>query len=197
MQTRLFNVFSRPGQKNGIKALPVASNSLKGGCMEKIIQTRKRMIALLLVAVFLFPCSEVLAQPHHASPGRSHNPKDYRWHDGYWWVGDVVAALTAGTIIATLPPRREIVYVEKVPYYYDGAYYYRRCPGGYVIVESPVAFAHPVPAGLNTITINVPNSDGSFTPVMLTRYNNGYLGSQGEYYDGHPTIAQLKALYGR
>jgi hypothetical protein len=155
--------------------------------MEKIIQTRKRMIALLLVAVFLFPCSEVLAQPHHASPGRSHNPKDYRWHDGYWWVGDVVAALTAGTIIATLPPRREIVYVEKVPYYYDGAYYYRRCPGGYVIVESPVAFAHPVPQG-HTINFHVPIVT-AFLRGYVNKINNGYLVAGGVLRRS-PTIAQ-------
>lgn len=165
--------------------------------MGKTIQTHRRIIALLLVAIFLFPCSEVLARPHRSVSDRAHNPKDYHWRDGYWWVGGMVAAFTAGTIIAALPPRREIVYVGKVPYYYDGAYYYRRCPGGYAVVKKPVTFAQPAPVEFNTITINIPNSDSSFTPVMLTRYKNGYLGSQGEYYCGRPTIEQLKALYGK
>jgi hypothetical protein len=48
-----------------------------------------------------------------------------------------------------------------------------------------------------TVTINVPNSDGSFIPITLLKSNNGYTGPQGEYYEGHPTVAQLKALYGK
>ncbi len=48
-----------------------------------------------------------------------------------------------------------------------------------------------------TITINVPNTNGSYTPVTLVRRNNGYIGPQGEYYPGNPTVEQLKLLYGR
>lgn len=45
-------------------------------------------------------------------------------------------------------------------------------------------------------TVNVPNSNGTFTAVKLTKHGKGYLGPQGEFYVGHPTVAQLKALYG-
>lgn len=48
-----------------------------------------------------------------------------------------------------------------------------------------------------TIVINVPNHNGSYTPIALRKSGRGYIGPQGEYYHGNPTVAQLAALYGR
>jgi hypothetical protein len=56
--------------------------------------------------------------------------------------------------------------------------------------------AQPKPESKDTATITIPNSKGGFTPVRLVKHNNGYLGPQGEFYAGHPTVDQLKALYG-
>ena len=56
--------------------------------------------------------------------------------------------------------------------------------------------AQPKSALKDTATINIPNSKGGFTPVRLVKHNNGYIGPQGEFYAGHPTVEQLKALYG-
>jgi hypothetical protein len=50
-------------------------------------------------------------------------------------------------------------------------------------------------SGDSTI-VNIPNSNGKFTPVKLTKYANGFIGPQGEFYPEHPTIAELKVLYG-
>lgn len=47
------------------------------------------------------------------------------------------------------------------------------------------------------VTINIPNSNGGYTAVKLARYKDGYKGPQGEYYPGHPTVDQLRALYGK
>ena len=47
------------------------------------------------------------------------------------------------------------------------------------------------------ITINVPDEKGGFTPVKLIPKDKGYLGPQGEYYPSHPTVAELKVLYGK
>ena len=130
-----------------------------------------------------------------------------------------VAALTIGAIVESLPSERRVVYVERAPYYYYGGYYYRTCPAGYVVVNPPViatpvtpatpVYATPVvpvapvspvvqaqAAGGESIVINVPNRSGSYTPVTLIKYNNGYIGPQGEYYE-NPTVDQLKVLYGK
>ena len=61
--------------------------------------------------------------------------------------------------------------------------------------EQPAA-AQPKSASSDTSTINIPTSKGGFTPVRLVKHKNGYIGPQGEFYSGHPTVAALKALYG-
>jgi hypothetical protein len=68
----------------------------------------------------------------------------------------------------------------------------------YIVVPEP----KPAPlvfhnACAETITIYVPNSNGSYTSVTLAKYNGGYVGPQGEFYPGRPTIEQLRVLYAR
>ena len=48
----------------------------------------------------------------------------------------------------------------------------------------------------NIITVNVTNSNGSFTPVKLTKQGDNYVGPKGEVYDHLPTEAELKPVYG-
>ena len=48
----------------------------------------------------------------------------------------------------------------------------------------------------NTVIINVHNSNGSITPVTLTRQGNIYVGPKGEQYTPLPTEDQLKSIYG-
>ena len=48
----------------------------------------------------------------------------------------------------------------------------------------------------NTVTINIHNTNGSYTPVALRKYANEYVGPRGEYYTTLPTEAQLKSVYG-
>jgi hypothetical protein len=69
---------------------------------------------------------------------------------------------------------------------------------------APVVEAQPAPAFVpsttyagDTVTVNVPNSNGGYTSVILKRSGNGFVGPQGEYYDQVPTTAQLQAMYGR
>ena len=50
---------------------------------------------------------------------------------------------------------------------------------------------------MNTVTVNVTNSNGSITPVTLRKQGVGYLGPKGEYYNSLPTSEQLRqAGYG-
>lgn len=49
----------------------------------------------------------------------------------------------------------------------------------------------------NTVTVWITNSNGSKTPVKLTRTaTGGYVGPRGEMYDSMPTEDQLKKVYG-
>ena len=49
----------------------------------------------------------------------------------------------------------------------------------------------------DTVTVNVPNARGGYTPVKLVKTDKGYTGPKGELYAGHPTVRQLTALYGK
>ncbi len=71
-------------------------------------------------------------------------------------------------------------------------------PGYYssFIVREPVV-VQPQPYYAGSIIINVPNIYGGYTAVRLVKHSYGYLGPQGEYYPGYPTVYQLAALYGR
>jgi hypothetical protein len=75
-------------------------------------------------------------------------------------------------------------------------------PPAQVIVDQPapvvVSQAPPTVAySGDTATVNVFNSNGGYTAVVLKRSGNGYVGPQGEYYDQIPTTAQLQAMYGK
>lgn len=48
----------------------------------------------------------------------------------------------------------------------------------------------------NTTVINIANSNGSTTPVVLHRSGTQWVGPRGEVYNNLPTEAQLKPVYG-
>jgi hypothetical protein len=80
-----------------------------------------------------------------------------------------------------------------------GRYY----PRHYVIVPEEVIEQRPQPAQVqpgsapsDAVIINVPDSKGGYVAVKLVKTKDGYIGPQGEFYPGRPTIDQLKALYG-
>lgn len=49
---------------------------------------------------------------------------------------------------------------------------------------------------MNTVTVNVTNSNGSVIQIKLARQGPGYIGPSGEYYDKLPTEEQLRPVYG-
>jgi len=49
---------------------------------------------------------------------------------------------------------------------------------------------------MNTVTVNVHNSNGSIVAVELQKYGVGFLGPRGEYYGNLPTSEQLWPVYG-
>ena len=47
-----------------------------------------------------------------------------------------------------------------------------------------------------TSYVNLPNPNGSVTPVAIKRQGNVYIGPRGEQYTSYPTVEQLKPIYG-
>src|ERR1039457_6290992 len=75
-------------------------------------------------------------------------------------------------------------------------------PPPQVVVAQPeqVVVQQTVPSTTysgDSVTVNVPNSNGGYTAVVLRRSGNGYVGPQGEYYDQVPSTEQLQAMYGK
>jgi hypothetical protein len=147
--------------------------------------------------------------------GDKHYYRDGKWYRHGWLGFDIaVSALTIGALIDSLPPRHTTIVVAGTPYYYYSNYYYQPYPyGGYVVVPPPmlaqsvtvVPQAAPIAAAImqsqpqvrEASTINIPNTRGGYTAVMLTKAGTGYVGPQGEYYSDNPTVEQLKVLYGK
>ena len=168
------------------------------------------VVVLISALAFALPCSDAFAQ-HHGDRGDDRGRHYYR--DGSWyrhgWLGfDIaVSALAIGALIDSLPPRHTTVVVAGTPYYYYNNYYYQSYPyGGYVVVPPPM-LGQPVavmpqlmpsqPQVQDVSTINIPNTRGGYTAVMLKKAGTGYVGPQGEYYSDNPTVEQLKVLYGK
>jgi len=171
--------------------------------MGEHIRKNKLWIAALLILALSLASSNAFAWDGRGGHGRG-GDRGHGYEGGWFW-GLFATGLVVGAIVATLPPHYDIIYVNGVPYYYYNRVYYRPCPTGYVIVPQPQATAVvPVPAVTQpqaipgeTVVVNIPNVSGGYTPVTLTKYKTGYLGPQGEYYEGHPTVEQLRALYGK
>lgn len=49
---------------------------------------------------------------------------------------------------------------------------------------------------MNTVTVNIKNSNGSISTVKLRKSGVGYVGPRGEYYDHLPTGEELQPIYG-
>jgi hypothetical protein len=48
---------------------------------------------------------------------------------------------------------------------------------------------------MNSLTINVKNSNGSISPVIIRRVGPFFVGPRGEYYSEMPTVPQLEKVY--
>jgi hypothetical protein len=47
-----------------------------------------------------------------------------------------------------------------------------------------------------TSYVNLPNPNGSVTPVRIKRQGNVWIGPKGEQYTSYPTVEQLQPVYG-
>ena len=83
-----------------------------------------------------------------------------------------------------------------INFYYHALRHYNNKVKYVVITPTPVQVV-PVATYDNTFVVNIPNSNGSYTAVILRKSGDGYIGPQGEYYPEHPTVDRLRVLYGR
>lgn len=136
----------------------------------------------------------------------------YHYHSGRFYrkgfFGFELVFPPIGAVITTLPSGFKTVIVGSSRYYYYDDVYYMNCPTGYIVVPDPTVHAAgntavvsasalaADPAVGDSVYVNVPNSNGSYTAVKLTKNSTGYTGPQGEIYPNHPTVSQLKVLYG-
>jgi len=76
--------------------------------------------------------------------------------------------------------------------------------GGYILgneadkkqQQGTITAPAPSQQEMGAVTVNITNSNGSVTPVKLTKSGNNYVGPRGEIYDHLPTEAELKPAYG-
>jgi hypothetical protein len=190
--------------------------------MNKINISKKFWPVLVLSLVIFMQSTNAFARPDMGGAGGSHRGpqtsssrrQHYRYHDGRFYhpiffglFEILVNVPPIGGIVTVLPAGHRRLIIGGTTYYYYDNVYYADYPTGYVVVPAPVANSSTVVAPAiviqpskiygETATINVPDSNGSYTPVTLVKQKEGYLGPQGEYYPGHPTVEQLKVLYGK
>jgi hypothetical protein len=130
----------------------------------------------------------------------------YSYHDGNFYKLGLFSFAIAlgvpvlGAVVHFLPFGHRSLVINGLTYYHYNNVYYRACPSGYVVVSDPVVNQNVIAVqnlSGERVPINIPNSNGSYTAIMLVKQEDGYLGPQGEYYPGNPTIEQLKSLYGK
>ncbi len=49
---------------------------------------------------------------------------------------------------------------------------------------------------MKIVTVNITNSNGSVSQILLRKQGVGYVGPRGEYYNTLPTEEELKPIYG-
>ncbi|MFA5144463.1 MAG: DUF6515 family protein [Candidatus Omnitrophota bacterium] len=192
--------------------------------MDKRTVLRKSWLALCFSLILFTQSTNAFARPGTGGPdGPRRGPENielrqerYRYHDGRFYrpiffglFEILVDVPPVGAIVTVLPAGYRTIIIGGVSYYYYDNIYYTVCPSGYIVVSAPVvstgavvvspavSVTQPQKISGETVIINVPNSNGSYTAVTLVKQKDGYTGPQGEYYPGHPTVEQLRVLYGK
>ncbi len=188
------------------------------------IQFRKSILFVICIGIIVIAqCSNAYAWlPRKTHPQHFHHPRravplpakhtkivisglPYYYYSGvYYRRGPsryVVVTAPFGAVVPTLPVESQIVAIDGQTYYtYDNTYYVHGS-SGYTVVQTPVVknvvTQKITSSSEDSFVVNVPNSNGSFTPVVLKKSGDGYIGPQGEYYPQNPTIEQLKAMYAK
>lgn len=134
----------------------------------------------------------------------------YYYYDGLYYdragADYVLISPPVGAVVRVIPTDYRPVVINGVTYYTDSGTYYVYTRRGYQVVPAPapMVLQSPPPAPVQAVvdtddafTVNVPNSSGGYTPVLLKRSGKGFIGPQGEFYAEFPPISQLRAMYAK
>ena len=144
----------------------------------------------------------------------------YYYSDGFYYnrrvVGDyVLVNPPVGAMIRTIPQDYYPVVINGATYYTNNGIYYLYTPQGYQVVSQPVTTVVQSPQPTQTITttnygnangnadsddsvmVNIPNNKNGYTPVIIKKTPQGFVGPQGEFYAEFPKVSQLKLIYGK
>jgi hypothetical protein len=107
----------------------------------------------------------------------------------------VVPAPVVSQPVYVTPPPAPVVYINPPPVVMTSTAPVQ-APAPAQAAPPPQA---PAPAGQDTssVTINIPNDKGNYTPVTLRRSGTGFIGPQNEYYPEFPRVEQLRLMYGK
>ncbi|MFH1281962.1 MAG: DUF6515 family protein [Candidatus Omnitrophota bacterium] len=181
--------------------------------MDKKYFSKRLGIAVVLGLVMVLQSTNAFARDNNrgrpkareviAAGQKRYSHQESRFYRPGWFRFDIVLGFAhppLGAVVAFLPFGHGSVVIGGLTYYHHGNNYYRACPLGYVVVPQPQVSQHII-ARQNLsgekVSVNIPNSNGSYTTIVLLKQKDGYAGPQGEYYPGQPTIEQLKVLYGK
>jgi len=128
-----------------------------------------------------------------------HGYHDSGRHYGYYRNprGELVFGLLgigiAAAVIASVSHPEPVVVQQPV--------YVQPEPQRVVYVQRPQVIQQPVVVQVEqpqpvTVAINIQNSNGSLSPVVLRQVRSQWVGPKGEYYDSMPTVGQLRPVYG-
>ena len=150
--------------------------------------TLKKVVIISLSVVLLMQSSVAYAGGrrggrggrHHYRGGR-HYRRGYRRGGGYY-LAPIFAGFTALYYMSLAQERAKRPTYVVVP------------PASTTTVVVPSTATVEV---ADETVLYIPNSDGTYTQIKLSKSGDGYIGPQGEYYPDRPTVAQLRVLYGK
>lgn len=129
----------------------------------------------------------------------------YYYNDGQFYVpsnGKLIEVHPpVGAVIMRIPEEYVIVQDGEETYYVYAGIFYQRNGSGYEVIVPPfgpgpsegVLIAH---SDRRDIFVRLPDDQGGYVEVVLSRTSDGFKGPQGEYYPEFPSTDQLQEMYG-
>ena len=104
-----------------------------------------------------------------------------------------------GAVVPKLPDDPVIINDGEETYYVDDGVFYRKVWGGYKVIPPPFGPRSSDGAGgddRDDIYNHLPDFEGGYVDVTLSRTGQGFKGPQDEYYSEFPPMDQLQEMYG-